>query len=285
MGGGPSTKAIIRHIQAGFKVYAMPEAAATINDDLMKVGDLGVIIQEEAPPGTIEVELSDLDIPSLRKAFGLFGMDLPGNVALALQDHGFSPHKSNRLVRFEHLARVIKAGGRLDSFAYQRPPEYMTRMWAAKSYLDSLGFRSIIMDTGPAALLGATLDPRYQDPGLVVNFGNGHTVAAVVSEGRVRALFEHHTSELPPDKIRSLSRKLCNGTLTNDEVFEDGGHGAYIEEGAAVQSVLVTGPRRDYFLRSGALEPLGQVVAAAPGGDMMIAGCIGLIEAWKTLCP
>jgi hypothetical protein len=32
------------------------------------------------------------------------------------------------------------------------------------------------------------------------------------------------------------------------------------------------------FISSGALE---EAIAAAPGGDMMITGCLGLVEAWN----
>jgi len=45
--------------------------------------------------------------------------------------------------------------------------------------------------------------------------------------------------------------------------------------------VLVTGPRRESFIESGVLKSFGDVVAAAPGGDMMITGCLGLIDAWR----
>ncbi|MDD1732777.1 MAG: pyruvate formate lyase-activating protein, partial [Methanothrix sp.] len=45
-----------------------------------------------------------------------------------------------------------------------------------------------------------------------------------------------------------------------------------------IERVLVTGPRRQSFLSCGAIKG---AVAASPGGDMMITGCIGLLEAWK----
>jgi uncharacterized protein (DUF1786 family) len=116
-------------------------------------------------------------------------------------------------------------------------------------------------------------------PALIINFGNGHTVAALLAEDRIAGIFEHHTSELSPEKLREFARKLCNGTLKNSEVFEDGGHGAYIDSvPGKVAATLVTGPRRQVFLSSRALKG---AVAASPGGDMMITGCIGLVEAWK----
>lgn len=278
MGGGASTAAVRWHLAAGLKVYATPSAAVTINDNLERVKALGVVIQEEAPAFAEVIETGDIDIPSLKKAFSLFGIDLPADVAVAVQDHGYSPEKSNRLVRFEHMAEAIKSGGNLEAFAYREPPEAMTRMLAVKEYLDGMGFSPVLMDTGPAAIFGAALDSRCQDPALIVNFGNGHTVAALLCDGRITALFEHHTSQLAPDKLRHFLDGLCRGTLKNPQVFEDGGHGAYIEcVPEEVKSTLLTGPRRDQFLSSGVLDG---AVAAAPGGDMMITGCLGLIEAW-----
>ncbi len=278
MGGGASTAAIRWHLAAGLKVYATPSAAATINDNLERVKALGVVIQEDAPATAEIIGTGDIDIPALKNAFSLFDIDLPQDVAIAVQDHGYSPEKSNRLVRFEHMAEAIRSGGKLEAFAYREPPEAMTRMLAVKGYLDEMGFSPVLMDTGPAAIFGAALDPRCQGPALIVNFGNGHTVAALLCDGRITALFEHHTSQLAPDKLRRFLDGLCRGTLKNSQVFDDGGHGAYIEcVPEMVKSTLVTGPRRDQFLSSGVLDG---AVEASPGGDMMITGCLGLIEAW-----
>ena len=278
MGGGASTAAIRWHLAAGLKVYATPSAAATINDNLERVKALGVAIQEEAPISAEVIETGDIDIPSLKKAFSLFDIDLPEDVAVAVQDHGYSPEKSNRLVRFEHMAEAIRSGGKIEAFAYRKPPEAMTRMLAVKGYLDEMGFSPVLMDTGPAAIFGAALDPRCRGPALIVNFGNGHTVAAILCDGRITAIFEHHTSQLAPDKLRRFLDELCRGSLKNSQVFDDGGHGAYIEHVPdVIESTLVTGPRRNQFLSSGVLD---SAVAASPGGDMMITGCLGLIEAW-----
>lgn len=278
MGGGASTAAIRWHLAAGLKVYATHSAAATINDNMERVRALGVIIQESAPARAESISTGDIDIPALKETFDQFDIELPGDVAVAVQDHGYSPQRSNRIVRFEHMAEAIRAGGRLEEFAYREPPQIMTRMLAVKDYLAKLGFSPLLMDTGPAAIFGAALDPRAREPAMVVNFGNGHTVAAILCEGRITALFEHHTSELTPDKLRLFLDGLCTGTLKSSQVFDDGGHGAYIEWAPeSISSTLVTGPRRDQFLQSCVLDT---AIAAAPGGDMMITGCLGLVKAW-----
>jgi len=279
MGGGSSTAAVRWHLAAGLRVFATSSAAASINDDLGKVAALGVVISEEAPPSVEVIETGDIDIDALFRAFQTFDIDLPKDIAVAVQDHGFSPQRSNRIVRFESLAKAIRSGGRLDNFAYIEPPENMTRMLAVHGTLKATGCRPLLMDTGPAALFGAALDLDDVEPALIINFGNGHTVAAVLAGGRITGIFEHHTSDLSPEKLQGLAKKLCNGTIKNSEVFEDGGHGAYVDSiPDKVERVLVTGPRRQAFLSSGALKG---AIAASPGGEMMITGCLGLVEAWK----
>jgi len=286
MGGGASTRAIKREIDSGLRVYATPKAALTVHDDLERVRKMGVMVGDEAPPEAEVVKTGDLDIPALKATFESFGLDMPKNVAVAVQDHGYSPERSNRIVRFEEMAKVLDSGGDLRSFAHLDPPPLFNRMVAVKETLDSFGLRPVIMDTGPAAIFGAIQDSRASDPALVLNIGNGHVIGAVVADGRITALFEHHTSALTAEKLLRFSKRLCDGALTNEEVFEDGGHGAHVVEAPGsgkIRSVVVTGPNRERFLGSGILGRLGPLISAAPGGDMMIAGCLGLVEGWKAL--
>jgi uncharacterized protein (DUF1786 family) len=279
MGGGACTAAVSRHLDAGLAVYATSDAAATISDNLERVEEMGIMVVETAPSSTHLIQTGDLDLPSLQRAFELFELSLPAEVAVAVQDHGFSPHRSNRLVRFEHLAAAIEAGGTIEAFAYRNPPENMTRMHAVKDLLESRDFRPLLMDTGPAAIFGASKDARCLEPALIVNFGNGHTVAAILWESRITALFEHHTGQLSPQRLDYLLEELCRGCLESEEVYRDGGHGAFIKTvPPEVKSVLVTGPRRGEFPLSGQLRT---AVAAAPAGDTMIPGCLGLLAAWK----
>ncbi|MDD2473885.1 MAG: DUF1786 family protein, partial [Methanoculleus sp.] len=49
MGGGASTDAIRAHLAAGLPVYATPEAAVTIHDDLERVRAIGVTIRDTPP--------------------------------------------------------------------------------------------------------------------------------------------------------------------------------------------------------------------------------------------
>ena len=57
-----------------------------------------------------------------------------------------------------------------------------------------------------------------------VNVGNGH-LGSSGHEGLMWGLFEHHTRLLTPTGLLS---KTPTGTITNEEVFADGGHGAFV---------------------------------------------------------
>lgn len=283
MGGGPCSSAVKKHIAAGLRVYSTEEAAKTLHDNLERVIELGVrMIGEEEARGmeAIKIEMKDLDLYSLEEAFALFGLDLPRNFAVAVQDHGYAPEKSNRVFRFEYFRKILEDGGELDMFAYKDSiPSHLTRMQSVKNSL--LGKDVLLMDTGPAAIRGALLDRKVADPSIVLNIGNGHTLGAVVSEEKILGLFEHHTFKVDCAKLEDYIRRLADGTLTFSEVYQDGGHGCYIREALGfenVETILVTGPNRD-ILRNSKLE----LVFAAPFGDMMLTGCFGLVDAYLGL--
>ncbi|HRQ33715.1 MAG TPA: DUF1786 family protein, partial [Anaerolineales bacterium] len=61
---------------------------------------------------------------------------------------------------------------------------------------------------------------------IVVNFGNFHTLAFRLSERGIEGVFEHHTGEIDLPKLEALIRKLADGSLKHEDVFNDMGHGA-----------------------------------------------------------
>jgi hypothetical protein len=88
-------------------------------------------------------------------------------------------------------------------------------------------------------------------------------------------------------KLERLLRLLADGSLTHADVFGDNGHGALIYHDAPLPlddgvgfGVVVTGPRRN-LMRGSALRPY----FAVPFGDMMIAGCFGLLAAVADVLP
>ncbi len=280
MGGGPSSAAVRKHLEAGLAVFATETAALTLNDNLDKVKEIGVVIVSEnevGESGASRIELCDVDKRTLQKALLLFGLSLPENFAVAVQDHGYSPSASNRIFRFEYFRDIMKHDGSLDSFVYKNNiPPHFSRMKAVERTLPS----ALLMDTGIAAIRGAILDENAKPPCLVVNVGNGHTLAGIVNEGVLVSLFEHHTSMMTARKLDSYLKRLCDGTLGFQEVFDDGGHGCFVRESIEPSSILVTGPRRE-IMRYSKLN----VRFAAPFGDMMLTGCFGLLDAYLNYTP
>ena len=305
MGGGPCVRAIKEHIGRGLLVYATKNAALTINDNLDRVRSMGVTIVDEhdvdsLPDDVLSILMQDIDTDAIFGALSQFGVDVGFGAksdehitfAVAVQDHGESPDMSNRVYRFRYFEEQIKKGGGLDLFAYHGSdiPPYLTRVKSTSNTLDDSGFddgKSIFMDTGPAAIFGALLDTAAEQPSIVVNIGNGHTLGALVMDNRVRALFEHHTSRMDFEKLQDHIIRLAEGTLTFEEVFNDGGHGCYIGDTLgfdAIRSVMVTGPKRG-VLQNGAESMKNKKLweklhFAAPFGNMMLSGCFGLLSAY-----
>ncbi len=276
MGGGAVTQAVRRHLAAGLKVYAQPDPARTLHDDLEKPAAWGVRLVPEQPPGTSAVVLGDIDLPACQRALAEFGVDLPRHFAVAVQDHGFSPQASNRRHRFRHWEEFLARGGELWRLAYLHPPADFTRMLAVQEALPG----ALLMDTCAAGVWGALLDERVQerrqDGFVVINIGNEHTFAVLVRQGLVYGIYEHHTGLLSPAKLADHIRRFQVGQLSNEEIFSDLGHGCLVgprfAEGRPFTTLVLTGPQRR----------LGRdlkAIHAAPYGDMMLTGCFGLAAA------
>ncbi|MCK4938300.1 MAG: pyruvate formate lyase-activating protein [Methanosarcinales archaeon] len=282
MGGGPSGKAVREHIRAGLKVFAEAPAALTLHDNLEKVVQMGVMLMDKkntVPGGVEHIDMYDVDTSALGTALELFESQLPRDFAVAVQDHGEAPDMSNRVFRFRHFRELLEQGGELERFAHlNRVPPHLSRMQAVMDTLKQQGNNVLLMDTGPAAICGA-LNDNPGGPMAVVNIGNGHTLAAVVDGDRMLALFEHHTRSVDAPKLDDLIRRLCDGELDFDEIFNDGGHGCHIQETVGfgnIRSVIVTGPNRN-IMEGSSLD----VEFAAPHGDMMLTGCFGLVGMFK----
>ena len=278
MGGGPCAAAVRCHIEANLTVYATEKAALTLNDSIGKVKEMSVIIVGEDEPGELKaskIRMCDIDKPALEMALSLFDIQMPDKFAVAVQDHGYSPDISNRKFRFDYFREKMKDNANLNSFVYINDiPKRFTRMKAVSSSLPG----ALLMDTGIAAIRGALLDCKAKLPCLAVNIGNGHTLAGIIDEGEIVALMEHHTHQLSSGKLDDLLERLCNGTLGFDEIYDDGGHGCYIQKSPGIDhigSILVTGPRRDIMRTSGL-----DLHFAAPYGDMMLTGCFGLVDGY-----
>ncbi|MSP14294.1 MAG: pyruvate formate lyase-activating protein [Chloroflexi bacterium] len=294
MGGGPCAWAMEKHVRAGFRVYATSEAARTFDDELEKVAAQGVILVSEDEAAALAARvrhlvLQDLDIPAIRQAFSAFGVEMSMDaLAVAVFDHGNAPPGySDRRFRFDYLEERLRLGQGLSGFGFWagRIPARFTRLQAVAATAQAqAAVPAMVMDTGPAAILGALEDPVVRHPAasMVVNVGNFHTLAFNLFAGQVIGVFEHHTGELTQQELVTYLHRLAGGVITNQEVFDDMGHGAIVLQRSAEppEVFAITGPRRG--LLQGASLPLYQAV---PHGDMMLAGCFGLLRAYASLDP
>jgi len=305
MGGGPSTWATEAHIRAGLAVYATPEAAWTFNDDLAAVKEMGieVVSEDEARllPETIRhLRLRDFDYALIAGAFQTFGITLDhlAAVAVGVFDHGNAPvNVSDRQFRFDYLDERIRKVNKLSAFAYRGEdvPIIMTRMQSVVDSAQDIDFPLVVMDTAPAAVLGATLDPKVaeRERVIIANVGNFHTLAFRMGKNGIEGLFEHHTGLVDADKLESLLLMLAQGKIRREDVFNVQGHGALMYDptllplGVGEYDVVITGPRRKLFRQGGSsnkslsLRPY----YPAPFGDMMITGCFGLLAATADVVP
>jgi uncharacterized protein (DUF1786 family) len=277
MGGGPSAWAVRDHLKAGLPVHAAPLAAKTINDNLGRVESMGVQLEDEAAEDLMPIECRDIDLHAIKAALSRFGVELSGHYAVAVQDHGECPEGSNRVFRFVHWKRFLEDDGRLTNTGTFNPPPYMSRMRAIQT--DAPG--ALVMDTAMAAIQGALCDPlvetRAEKGALIVNMGNQHVLAAMVQSGRVWGIFEHHTGAIDVSKLLYFIERFRKGALSNEEVFEDGGHGCYIHperpKHPTWEFTAITGPMRHHG------EIFGGYLAA-PWGNMMLSGSFGLVRTY-----
>lgn len=298
MGGGPSHWAVEDHLQAGYKVYATPAAARSFNDDLEAVQQMGIQLVSDdelraLPAAVRRIEMRDFDFAAIEDVFRRFGVELNdlSAVAVAVFDHGDAPAGvSDRQFRFDYLDQRLRAENRLSAFAYlsEHIPPIMTRLKAVAASARELDVPLVVMDTAPAAVLGALCDPLVakRKPLLIANVGNFHTLAFRLGEKGIDGLFEHHTGLIDLAKLDTLLTRLAEGNLRHAEVFADMGHGALVYVDSSIDltqgdfGVAVTGPRRK-MMKASRLRPY----FAAPFGDMMITGCFGLLAAVGDCLP
>ncbi len=293
MGGGPCHWAAMDHVRAGLPALATPEAARTFDDDLDAVAEMGFHVvsedeaHEEAARGAARVELRDFWLEQIVRALVDFGVEVHLQaLAVAAFDHGAAPPGfSDRVFRFNYLRARLAEGRGLAGFAFPReaiPPE-MTRLRSVASSAPS-DVPLLVMDTAPAAILGTLEDPhvRAHPSAVVANVGNFHCLAFHLFDDGIAGLFEHHTGELSPERLGSYVGQLADGTISNEVVFGDKGHGALVLNPAAPTPTFLaaTGPRRSLLVESGR-----QPYLAVPHGDMMLAGNFGLLRAYADASP
>lgn len=276
MGGG-FAQALNEHLSTGRRAAAHPEAALALADDLSLVEAMGVQLADICPAGHANVRLADFE-PGFWQAFlAAAGLEQPDTVAACAQDHGFHPGKSNREGRFRLWERFLtEAEGRPEALVLRAPPPELTRLAALQRSIGG----GAVADSGPAAVLGVLSVPEierdaHERGACIVNIGNSHTIAFLVFRGRVFGVYEQHTGLVDKERLWSDLTRFKAGQLGFAEVFEARGHGCMTldlpAEAGTFGRTYVIGPRRG--LLDGA-----PVEFPHPGGDMMLAGCFGLLK-------
>jgi len=282
MGGGAVVGALRQHAEK-YRVVMTPAAARTVRDDLDRVRDMGIEIgtDRDLEGDFARLRLMDVDMDAFNVALETLNCGLPKKmtVAVAVQDHGVAPKGvSDRQFRFRQIEKKIKKGATFRDFVFTKKTKAFSRVSAVIQSLQNQGYDDVlVMDTKIAGIYGGLYEEPL--PAIAIDVGNGHTTAASVAEdGTIVGVFEHHTSQLTPKTMRAYLEKLADGTITNEEVFEDGGHGAYVREALKPKAIVATGPRREKALKTGL-----DVRKASPLDDVYMVGPVGMIRAYRAL--
>jgi uncharacterized protein (DUF1786 family) len=290
MGGGPVTDALQARAET-HRVAITSSAAATLHHDPDRVTAMGLhILPDETvaelqnDPEYTAVTLGDLEPKRIRQIVEGFGLPFEFQaVAICAQDHGAAPPGVSHL---EYRHRLFKARLDLQPFPHtllfnpDNLPKEFNRLGSIAETAGRLPTdRIFVMDSGQAAILGASLDPSLakKDTFMVLDIATSHTVGAVLSGGELLGSFEYHTRDIDLERLERLLQDLPEGKVEHARILEEGGHGAYLRSAVGydtIEAVVATGPKRR--LLSGSTLP---ITWGAPWGDNMMTGCTGLVEA------
>jgi uncharacterized protein (DUF1786 family) len=290
MGGGSLSEVLVERAKRG-DVIISTSAAATLHHDLEKVLSWGIKVIDDSAAENLRrmknesvLVLEDIDLERLKaivQAFGVpFSFDVVG---ICAQDHGVPPMGISHL---DYRHSLFMAALDKNPFPHtllfrdaEIPPTFNRLRCISESARALPADEIYVMDSGMAAILGASLDPRARRKQkiLVLDLATSHTVGATLERGQIAGFFEYHTKDMTFQKLDSLVIELADGRLIHENILREGGHGAYMRKAVGLQSVeimVATGPKRRMVEKS-----CFPVVFGAPLGDNMMTGTVGLLEA------
>jgi uncharacterized protein (DUF1786 family) len=258
---------------------------------MKKVRSWGIeVIEDEAAEGLRNdnrynaLTLGDLEPERLELVIEGLGVPYTFDVVgICAQDHGTPPDGVSHL---DYRHQIFKAGLDDDPFPHtllfgnKEVPDTFNRLRSIAESATSLPTDEIyVMDSGMAAILGASMDPRTRGKKkiMVLDVATSHTVGAALEEGQIAGFFEYHTHDITLDRLEALLIDLADGKLSHKRILEEGGHGAYVRKAIrfdAVEIIVATGPKRRLMANSKL-----PIVLGAPLGDNMMTGTVGLLEA------
>jgi uncharacterized protein (DUF1786 family) len=290
MGGGAVSKVLTERARKT-EVLVSASAAATLHHSLERVRSWGITVIEDAQAEELKrsnryssLVFQDLEperLQSIVEGFGIpFRFDVLG---ICAQDHG-SPLEG--VSHLDHRHRVFKAS--LDKnpfphallFRHDEIPSTFNRLRSIVETASLIPSKEIyVMDSGMAAILGGSMDPRTQgiERVVVLDMATSHTVGALLERGEIAGLFEYHTRDITLEKLDALLIELDEGTLDHERILLGGGHGAYVRkrtEKGALETIVATGPKRSL-----AQDSRFPMMLGAPLGDNMMTGTVGVLEA------
>jgi uncharacterized protein (DUF1786 family) len=290
MGGGSLSEALVERAKRG-EVIISASAAATLHHNLEKVRSWGIEVIDDSAAENLQrmknesvLVLEDIDVDRVKTIVQGFGVPFSFDVVgICAQDHGVPPMGMSHL---DYRHSLFKAALDKNPFPHtllyrdnEVPPTFNRLRCISESARALPADEIYVMDSGMAAILGASLDPRARakERILVLDLATSHTVGATLERGEIAGFFEYHTQDMTLQKLESLVVDLAEGRLIHEKILAEGGHGAYIRKPIGIQSVeimVATGPKRRMVEKS-----RFPVLFGAPLGDNMMTGAVGLLEA------
>ena len=282
MGGGKIKNTILEHMEKGYDVVMEENCAKTIRDDIEQVKSFGIGIADNTKEykNYRKITLRDINITQLSEFLLMYDLEFDfDELAIAVQDHGYNENMGDRDFRFEKIRQKLDKPISPMEFGFKDDlPEYYTRMQAVKRTLKNEGIEKtpLLMDTKFASIAGMCFDKTAEklNSFIVIDIGNGHTTAASIENKKIHGVFEHHTSNLTAESLEKYIKKLALAMLTNEEIYEDHGHGAHILNPIEkIEKVIVSGPKRELIDKTSL-----DWHHATPAGDVMMTGTVGLVK-------
>jgi len=290
MGGGAISKLLCQRARKSAVVMSA-SAAATIHHNPEKVRAAGITIAGQEKICGLQAEkayhhltLRDLDADRLKHIFSGWGIPFRFDIiGVCAQDHGVPPDGVSHLdYRHILLRDALSPTPFADALLYSQRdiPDSLNRLHCiAKDAARFPCTEIYVMDSGMAAILGATQDPLAlaKERLLVLDIATSHTVGAAVWKGELCGFFEYHTRDITLERLESLVIDLAEGNLSHKDILAEGGHGAYVRKAFGFQAadiIIATGPKRR-LLKDSRLP----VHFGAPLGDNMMTGNVGLLAA------
>ncbi len=290
MGGGPVSQALMDRTKTA-EVVMSYQSAATVHHDMQRVTAYGIRVVDAAEADGLtndsrfhHIRTGDLQLDRLRRLVQGCGVAFEFDaVAVCAQDHGAAPPGVSHLdFRHRMFTAVLDRNPVPQSLLYRSDevPEQMNRLSAIAVDANALPTERVyVMDSGMAAVLGASMDVLAASKKrlLVLDIATSHTVGASLEDGCLGGFFEYHTQDITVARLDSLLTDLADGKLSHRRILDAGGHGGYSRKAVgygSIQLILATGPRRQLALASTLPITFG-----APWGDNMMTGTVGLLEA------